>query len=131
MNSGAVIEALQAAASAMRSGSDLDAVRAIQTAQDDLDAAKADRLRSIEETKAYEVDGASTLTTWVRNELRLDAKCAAALVRASSTVVQLPSVAEACAAGEIRTAHVAAFTYGLKHIGVEVIRESEPWLLDV
>ncbi|MET0928136.1 MAG: hypothetical protein ABWX74_01395, partial [Aeromicrobium sp.] len=41
--------------------------RAIQTAQDALDAAKADALAEIDATEAYEIDGASTLNTWVRN----------------------------------------------------------------
>ena len=131
MDPESTIEAMKQAAYAMKMGSDRDAVRAIQAAQDALDAAKAVRLRSIEESKAYEADGASTLNTWVRNELRLDAKDAASLVNASTTLTYLPAVAEAAASGAIRTDHVAAFTYGIKHIGAGVIRQSEPWLLDV
>ena len=122
---------MQTAARALGAGSDRDAIRAIQAAQDALDAAKADRLAKLEESRAYELDGASSLNTWVRNELRLSAKDAAKLVRASSTVVQLPDVAKAAEAGEIRTDHVAAFTYGIKHVGAQVIQQSESWLLDV
>jgi hypothetical protein len=112
-------------------GSDREAVRAIQAAQDALDAAKTDRLASIAGTCAYELDGASSLNVWVRNELRLGASQAAALVKASSTLAQLPAVAEAAATGAIRADHVAAFTYGLKHIGASQIIDAEPWLLDV
>lgn len=131
MDSGRIIAAMQAAAHALISGSDREAVRAIQGAQDALDAAKADRLASIAETCAYELDGASTLNVWVRNELRLGASQAANLVRASSTLAQLRAVAEAAEAGQIRADHVAAFTYGIKHIGASQIIDAEPWLLDV
>jgi hypothetical protein len=131
MDSGVTIEAMREAARALRSGSDREAVRAIQAAQDALDAAKADRLAAIEETRAYELDGASSLNTWVRNELRLSAKDAAGLVKASTTLSFLPAVAEAAASGAIRTEHIAAFTYGIKHIGAAAIQESESWLLRV
>ena len=131
MDSATTIATLRTAARAMTTGSDSEAVRAIQAAQDALDAAKADRLARMEETRAYELDGASTLNTWVRNELRLGAKQAAILVKASSTLSYLPAVAEAAAAGEIRTEHVAAFTYGIKHVGADTIQRSESWLLRV
>lgn len=122
---------MRTAARALLTGSDVDRVLAIQVGQDALDAAKADCLDAIDATKAYEVDGASTLNTWVRNELRLSGKDAAQLVRASATLGQLPLVAQAATAGAIRADHVAVFTYGLKHIGAEVIRSSQDWLLDV
>lgn len=131
MESGLTIEAMRTAAHALESGSDRDAVKAIQAAQDALDAAKAERLAALEVSKDYELDGASTLSTWVRNELRLSAKEAAALVSASATLVHLPDVAEAAMSGKIRSAHVATFTYALKHIGHSITIESEPWLLDV
>ncbi len=131
MDSGPTIETLRIAARALTASSDREAVRAIQAAQDALDAAKADRLASISESRSYELDGASSLNVWVRNELRLGAREAAILVTASSTLTQLPAVAEAAAAGTIRADHVAAFTYGLKHIGATQIINAEPWLLDV
>jgi hypothetical protein len=131
MDSGATIAVMQTAARALRSGSDREAVRAIQAAQDALDAAKAERLASLAETCAYELDGASSLNAWLRNELRLGANQAANLVRASSTLAQLPAVAKAAEAGLIRAEHVAAFTYGIKHIGFDTIRDAESWLLDV
>jgi hypothetical protein len=131
MDSAATIATLRTAARALTMGSDSEAVRAIQAAQDALDAAKADRLASMDETRAYELDGASTLNTWVRNELRLSTRQTADLVRASSTLTYLPSVAEAAASGAIRIEHVAAFTYGIKHIGAGKIIDAEPWLLEV
>ena len=131
MDSSRTIEALRVAARALDCGSDRDAVKAFQAAQDALDAAKATRLAALQTSRDFELDGASTLSTWVRNELRLSAKEASTLVSAAATLTHLPAVAEAAAAGEIRAAHVATFTYGLKHIGHKVVTESEPWLLDV
>ena len=100
-------------------------MRAIQIAQDALDAAKAEALAEIEAAKAYEDDGASTLGTWVRNELRMTSADAASLVRASATFAALPLVAAAAAEGSIRADHVRAFTYGLKHLGVEIMGQLE------
>lgn len=131
MDSGTTIEALRTAVHALQSGSDRDALKAIQAAQDALDAVKADRLASLETSREFELDGASTLSTWVRNQLRLGAKDASRLVANSATCVHLPAVAEAAAKGQIRAAHVSTFTYGLKHIGYSIVTEAEPWLLDV
>jgi len=87
-----------------------DALRTIQAAQDCLDAAKAAHLAALDATAGYEEDGASTLTTWARIELRLDARAARELVAAGSTLSQLPQVAGAAATGAIRLEHVTAFT---------------------
>src|SRR4051812_28653948 len=103
------IEAMRTAARALLAGDPCARVRAIQTAQDALDAAKAEALAQIETSKAYEIDGASTLNTWVRNELRITAADAHTLVRASATFTALPQVARAAAAGRIRADHVRAF----------------------
>jgi len=131
MDSGRTIERLRDAARALRSFDDRAALRAIQAAQDALDAAKADRLAALGESKEFELDGASTIATWARNELRLDAGRTKALVHAAATAKRLPEVGMAAAEGRIRLDHVAVFSYGLKHIGATVVGESEGWLLDV
>ncbi len=131
MDPGATIERLRDAARALRSFDDRAALKAIQAAQDALDAAKADRLAALGESKEFELDGASTIATWARNELRLDGGRTKALVHAAATAKQLPDVGMAAAEGRIRLDHVAVFSYGLKHIGATVVRESEGWLLDV
>lgn len=131
MDTGATIERLRGAAHALKSFDDRAALRAIQAAQDSLDAAKADRLAALQESKEFELDGASTVTTWARNELRLDARETKALVRASATAKALPAVGKAAAEGRIRLDNLAVFSYGLKHIGDAIVRESEGWLLDV
>ncbi|MEO6606129.1 MAG: DUF222 domain-containing protein [Aeromicrobium sp.] len=131
MDPSPALEAMRTTAHALKVGDSRTRVRAIQSAQDALDAAKAECLAEISASKDYELDGASTLNTWVRNELRLSASDANALVRSASTLLALPGVAAAAAAGEIRADHVAVFTYGLKHIGSEVVAQSASWLLDV
>jgi hypothetical protein len=88
-------------------------------------------MAALVETRDFELDGASSLTTWSRNELRLDARDAKALVRAAVTMTDLSAVGEAAAEGRIRMDHVVAFSYGVKHVGREVMRESQSWLLDV
>src|SRR5215207_4783955 len=131
MDSGQAITVMRTAAQALKTGDPRDSLRAIQAAQDALDAAKAECLAELEESRVFELDGASTLSTWVRNELRLSAKDTSALVRGSATLSQLPQVAEAARSGVIRAEHVAVFSYGLKHVGADTMTQSQPWLLDV
>jgi hypothetical protein len=125
MDTAPTIDAMRTAARALSCGDARDRARAIQTAQDALDAAKAEALAEIDATAAYEVDGASTLNTWVRNELRMTASDAQVLVRAAATCAALPLVGAASAEGSIRADHVKAFTYGLKHLGPEVMDRYE------
>lgn len=131
MDTGLTIEAMRAAASAIRTASDLDAIRAIQTAQDALDAEKSARIGAIAMSREFELEGASSVATWAKNELRLNAREAKALARSSSTLDQLPQVAEAAGAGQIRMAHVHVFTYGIRHVGAQIMVDSQDWLLDV
>ena len=131
MTSGPTIERLRTAARALKSGDDRSALRAIQAAQDALDAAKAQTLAALETSRDYELDGASSITTWARKELRLDAAETRKLTRAAAAMTMLPAVAESAEQGRIRIDHVAVFSYGLKHIGTKTIREAEEWLLPV
>lgn len=131
MDAELTIEAMRTAAQALRSASDLDAVRAIQAAQDALDAAKCARIGAIRTSREFELEGASSVATWAKNELRLNAREAKALARSSSTLDQLPMVAEAATAGQIRMAHVHVFTYGVRHVGLEIMVDCQDWLLDV
>jgi hypothetical protein len=129
MESGVTIERLREAARALKSGDCRTKLRTIQAAQDALDAVKATELAALEESREFELDGASTITTWARTELRLDARETKKLVRAAATARDLPAVGEAAASGRIGLDHLAVFSYGLKHIGTDIVRESEAWLL--
>ncbi len=131
MDSGFAIGRLRDAAHALKSGDSRTTLRAIQAAQDSLDAAKAEALAALEESREFELDGASSVTTWARMELRLDARQTKALVRAAATMRNLPAIGAAAAEGRIRLEHVAVFSYGMKHIGATLVEQSEHWLLDV
>ncbi len=131
MNPGATIAAMRTAAQTLRSGDVREQLHAVQAAQDALDAVKAALLAELEASKEFELDGASTLNTWVRNQLRMNAGPANALVRGAIVLRDLPLVAEAAFAGRISAAHVRAFVYGLKHVGLDPMRQHEEVLLAV
>ncbi len=113
------IDVMRDAAQTLRVGDVRSKLRAVQTAQDALDAAKAILLAELDATNDYEIDGASTVGTWVRNELRLGSGQATTLVRNLGALRDLPLVAEAAMAGRMSAEHLKAFTFGLKHVGLE------------
>ena len=129
MVSGPTVQALRTAAHAVTSADHRSALVAIQTAQDALDAAKAHHLAELERTAEFELDGASTVAAWARDHLRLDARQTRSLINADATMRELPAVADAAVAGQIRLDHLKLFTFGLKHIGHQVVTDAEPWLL--
>jgi 5-methylcytosine-specific restriction endonuclease McrA len=129
MDHGAVVETLREAARLVGRGLDTDALRAIQSAQDALDAAKAVHLAALSQSRGYEAEGASSATGWARLQLRLSARDAAALSRSAATLARLPQVAEAAMNGQIRAAHVNVFGYGLRHVGEQhLVPMMEPLL---
>jgi hypothetical protein len=129
MNSGAVVDAMRTAAQTLKTGDVRAQLHAVQAAQDALDAVKATLLAELAASKDYELDGASTLNTWVRNQLRMNAGPANALVRNAIVLRDLPLVAEAAFNGQINAAHVRAFVYGLKHVGLDPMRQHQELLL--
>ena len=131
MNPGVAVQELLTAAHSVGSTDHRSALVAIQTAQDALDAVKAHHMAELERTADYELDGASTVTAWARTHLRLDARQTRSLIAADATMRELPALSEAAVAGHVRLDHVKLFTFGLKHIGHQVVADAEPWLLDV
>src|SRR5215212_2918833 len=109
MESGAVIDAMRTAAQTLRSGDVREQLYAVQAAQHALDSAKAVLLADLEASKGFELDGASTLNTWVRNQLRMNSGQANALVRGAIVSRDLPLVADAAFSGRISAQHVRAF----------------------
>ncbi len=129
MNRTPIVEALRQAACAVGVAPDADALRAIQTAQDALDGAKVAHLAGLAQSRGFEAEGASSVTSWVRLQLRISTRDASALARSAATLTRLPQVAEAAMAGQIRAAHVNVFGYGLKHVGEQhVVQMMEPLL---
>ncbi|MCW2788979.1 MAG: endonuclease, partial [Aeromicrobium sp.] len=116
---------MRTAAQTLTMGDVRSKLHAVQTAQDALDAAKAILLAELQASKDYEIDGASTLNTWVRNQLRLNAGQATSVVRNVNALRDLPLVAEAALAGQISAAHVRVFVYGLAQVGLEPMRQFE------
>ncbi len=131
MNSGAVVDAMRTAAHTLASGDVRDKIHALQAVQHAVDAAQAALLAELEASKDYELDGASTLNAWVRNQLRMNSGQATALVRDVIVLRDLPLVAEAAFSGQISAQHVRAFVYGLKHVGLDPMRQHEELLLEV
>ncbi|VXC28130.1 HNH endonuclease signature motif containing protein [Aeromicrobium sp. 9AM] len=131
MNPGVTIDAMRTAAHTLRTGDVREKLHALQSVQYAIDAAQAALLAELEASKEFELDGASTLNTWVRNELRMNAGPANALVRNAIVLRDLPLVAEAAFSGQVSAAHVRAFVYGLKHVGLDPMRQHEDVLLAV
>lgn len=125
------VEVLRRAAQALAVGDVRESLRAVQSAQDVLDGVKAELLVQLNDQSLYELDGASTAKSWVRTQLRVDGGQASRWLRCAHATRRLPAVAQAVAAGEIRTEHVNVFAYGLKHIGDEIVTDAIDWLLGV
>ena len=127
------IATLRDAACSMRSvtTSTGDEVRAIETAIRALQAAKCERLAAMDAAKEHEADGASSIGTWARRELRQDAGLTRQMVRAAGTLGDLQAVGEAARSGSISFEHVQSFTYALKHVGVAETRLIEEPLMEV
>lgn len=131
MNPQPTIDAMRTAAQTLTVGDVRAKLHAVQAAQDALDGVKAALLVELDSSKDFEIDGASTLNAWVRTQLRLNARQASILVRNSVVLRDLPRVAQASLAGQISAAHVQVFAYGLKHIGLEPMRELEDVFVEV
>jgi hypothetical protein len=126
-----VIETMRTAARALVVGDARERCRSIQAAQDALDAAKAVALAEIEATKAYEIDGASTLTAWVSNELHVNARPAGVLVANAMALRDLPLVGESALAGRMSAEHVKVFVYGIRHVGLEHLLDLQEAFVEV
>lgn len=119
------IDAMRAAAQTLITGDTRDKLHALQSAQDALDAQKAVLLAELKASKDFELDGDSTLNAWVRNQLRMNAGQATALVKNVAALRDLPLLAEAALTGLVSAAHVRVFVYGLAHVGLEPMRQFE------
>ncbi|HUP99555.1 MAG TPA: DUF222 domain-containing protein, partial [Aeromicrobium sp.] len=124
---------LRDAAQAIRSvtASPCDRARALVAARNAIDAQLADELAEIDATKAHEVEGAASVATWARRELRQDPATTRQMVRAAKTMRVLPKIGAAAHAGSVSIDQVHALTYGLKHVGHEETVEVEEELLTV
>jgi hypothetical protein len=131
MDSGTTLDAMRTAARALKSGDVREKLHAVQALQDALDAVKAALLVELEASKDYELDGASTLNAWLRTQLRMNTRHASVLVKNAAVLRDLPLVAEAAMSGRLSASHMQVFAYGLKHVGLEPMRQFEEAFVDV
>jgi hypothetical protein len=131
MNPQPTIDAMATAARVLVTGDVREQLRALQEVQHTVDAARAELFAQLQASKDFEIDGASTLKTWVRNELRMTARQAGTLVNNSMALRDLPLVGEAAYAGQISADHVKAFVYGLRHIGLEPMLQHQELFVTV
>ncbi|WP_181641875.1 DUF222 domain-containing protein, partial [Nocardioides massiliensis] len=107
-----------------------DMLRAAQAGRDVCDVLRVAGIAELVETKGFEDEGASTITTWARRELRLDAHETARLRRTSRVTGVMAKVGAAASAGRLRTEHLNVFAFGIKHIGVDKMLAAEETLVD-
>ena len=131
MYSGPTLHAMRTAAGVLQCGDLREKLHAVQAAQDALDGLKAELLVELDASKDYELDGASTLNAWLRTQLRMSTRQASVLIKNATALRDLPLVAEAAMAGRMGAAHVQVFAYGLKHVGLEPMREFEEAFVQV
>ncbi|KQY60320.1 hypothetical protein ASD11_12760 [Aeromicrobium sp. Root495] len=125
------IEAMRAVVASLRSvtAGPGSTAKAVRKAIDSLTAQLSFVLADMDQTKAHEAEGASSIATWARRELGQDAGLTRQLVRNARTMTELPEVGEAALAGTIGERHVTAFTFSLKHIGEDQTHSLEVPLL--
>lgn len=126
------IEAMRGAAGAMRSpvSSVHDEVRALKQARDAIDSAIASRLAEMEAARAHELENASSLTTWARRELRMEAAETHTYLRAARAARDLPELAVAFGAGRTSLKHANLAAFSIKHVGLEPTRQIESPLVE-
>lgn len=125
------IERLRRTAAVLSEGDVRESLLAVQASSDVLDGVRAELVKELGEQRLFEADGASSTKTWMRTQLRVGATETSRLTRAGDTLRRLPAVADAIRAGRVRLEHVNVFSYGLKHIGDDVVTASIDWLLGV
>lgn len=131
MDTQPTIDAMRTAAQTLLSGDTRSKLHALNAARDAIDAQEAVLLADLEASKDFELDGASTLNAWVRNQLRMNAGQATTLVKNVAALRDLPQLAEAALTGQVSAAHVRVFVYGLVHVGLEPMRQFEEVFVEV
>lgn len=129
---GSAAEAAREALGASADGPEVgELLRAVRSTVDALEGVEAEALDRFAEVEGFREEGASSIAGWVRRELRMTAGEARARVRVGRTLEQLPDVADASAAGEVRLDHVKEFTLGVTKIGREAMAEAQDYLVPV
>ncbi len=106
-------------------------IRSTQSWVETLQGAHARVVDEFESQGGPQLAGCSTMSAWLRRELRLSPAQTRRRRRAGAALRQLPDVAAALAAGSIRMDHVDVFADATRRIGTPAVRDAEHILLGV
>lgn len=106
-----------------------DQLVALSRLADRLAAEVARRVAVLDARRGFEVDGAVSTVTWLRQRCRLDPSTARRLVMTARTLRNLPATSAAFAAGDVGPGHAAAIADALHRLGAAVVDRAEPALL--
>lgn len=121
------VDLLRTAAQAMQSAtcSPAEEVRAIHAAVNALRAREADLLAQLDATGAPEREGCASVATWAAREFHQDAGLTRQMVRAATTMRELPSIGACAHAGTVSLEHLNALSYALRHCDAEQVIANE------
>lgn len=128
-----LVSVLHDAAIVLRSvtSSTADELRALAAAKDAVEAALCERLAELDRSKGYVAEDASSVATWARRELCQDARRTRAMLRAATTMRDLPEVGASARAGRMSMEHVARFSFALSHVDEAEVRNVQSHLVAV
>src|SRR5690606_10580904 len=90
-----------------------------------------DLLREVDDTRAFESEGASSVGAWARLALRQDAGQTRQLMKNSRTHRDLPAVGEAARSGAVSSEHSRHLTFALAHVDRSAVERHEADLVAV
>jgi hypothetical protein len=126
------VEAIRAADYSTASAQQLaELLRVVQSSIDALASVHARAFGVFETAGAYEADGCSTGSAWLRRELRLTGGELRQRRLAGQALAELDLVRAAADAGTIRAEHVAVFGHGIALIGAQQMHLAQDVLLPV
>ena len=96
-----------------------------------IEAAALARLARFDALGGHGADCAASAAAWLRRELPLDEQDSTARVRHARLLRDLPDTATAYAHGEIPGGHVRVLAQAGKRLGIDVLADYEPILLDL
>src|SRR5947209_668672 len=96
---------------------------------DPLEAAFATGVRRFDKSGEYKLDGALSLTAWLRWKCKLSGGAAMERVKIARQLEKLPETQAAFAKGEVGFQHVAVLARTAEHVGVAAVRKEESKLL--
>jgi Domain of unknown function (DUF222) len=91
----------------------------------------ADGVRRFDKSGEYKVDGALSLTAWLRWKCKLSGGAALERVEVARQLEQLPKTEAAFASGDLGYQHAVVMARAAEHVGAAAVRREEASLLQV